>query len=252
MTLTSRSLAVILLIVMFGGISFSDALGWWQTESSKEPATFTEGEFAGQANPADIRGSYTFNDIANSFHVPPEILAQAFQVTTENSSSFAVKELESLYLASNVEIGTSSVRLFVAYYVNLPFDTTGQDIFLPRPAAELLLETERLTDHQLAYIQTHAVDVTPASNMDMEPAPEADVESAPEPAGSSEEAYVVKGKTIFGELTGWGVPQGIIEQIIGVPIPNPAVKVKDYATEKGLDFETLKTRLQVEVDKVKK
>jgi hypothetical protein len=236
---------------MFGGISFSDALGWWQTESSKVPATFTEGEFAGQAKPADIRGSYTFNDIANSFHVPPEILAQAFQVTTEYPSSFAVKDLESLYLASTVEIGTSSVRLFVAYYMNLPFDTTGQDIFLPRPAAELLLETERLTDPQLAYIQTHTVDVTPTSSMDVEPAPEAGVESAPGPTGSSEE-YVVKGKTIFGELAGWGVPQAVIEQIFGGPIPDPAMKVKDYATEKGLDFETLKTRLQVEVDKVKK
>jgi hypothetical protein len=168
-----------------------------------------------------------------------------------NPSSFAVKDLESLYLASTVEIGTSSVRLFVAYYMNLPFDTTGQDIFLPRPAAELLLETERLTDPQLAYIQTHTVDVTPASSMDVEPAPEAGVESAPGPTGSSEE-YVVKGKTIFGELAGWGVPQAVIEQIFSGPIPDPAMKVKDYATEKGLDFETLKTRLQVEVDKVKK
>lgn len=166
MTLTSRSLAVIVFVVMFGGISLSSALGWWQTESSKEPATFTEGEFAGQANPADIRGSYTFGDIANSFDVTPITLARAFQITTEDSNSFAVKDLESLYLTSGVEIGTDSVRLFVAYYVSLPFDTSGQDIYLPRPAVELLIETERLTDNQLAYIQTHAVDVTPASSPD--------------------------------------------------------------------------------------
>ena len=67
MTLTSKPLAVILFVVMFGGIAFSSAMGWWATESTKVPVTFTEGEFAGQANPADIRGSYTFGDIAKSF-----------------------------------------------------------------------------------------------------------------------------------------------------------------------------------------
>ncbi|MGB8983706.1 MAG: hypothetical protein WCC12_17690, partial [Anaerolineales bacterium] len=66
MTLTSKPLAFILFIIMFGGIAVSSALGWWQTESTKVPAAYTEGEFAGQANPADIRGSYTFGDISNS------------------------------------------------------------------------------------------------------------------------------------------------------------------------------------------
>jgi hypothetical protein len=31
----------------------------------------------------------------------------------------------------------------------------------------------------------------------------------------------------------------------------PGMKVKDYCTEKGLSFETVKTALQAEVDKVK-
>src|SRR5512143_2622329 len=78
MTLTSKSLAAILVVLMFGGIAFSSAMGWWVTESTKIPATFTNGEFAGQANPADIRGSYTFGDIANSFDITPQVLAQAF------------------------------------------------------------------------------------------------------------------------------------------------------------------------------
>ena len=94
MTLTSKPLAVIVLVMMFGGISFSSAMGWWATESTKEPVTFTEGEFAGQANPADIRGSYTFGDIAKSFDVTPEVLAQAFGITEGDPAAFAVKELE--------------------------------------------------------------------------------------------------------------------------------------------------------------
>jgi hypothetical protein len=34
-------------------------------------------------------------------------------------------------------------------------------------------------------------------------------------------------------------------------MPNPLTKVKDFCTEKGLDFEVIKPALQTEVDKVK-
>ena len=80
MTLNSKSLAVIILVVLFGGILFSTAMGWWQTTSTKVAANFTEGEFAGQANPADIRGSYTFGDVEKNFGVPASLLAEAFAI----------------------------------------------------------------------------------------------------------------------------------------------------------------------------
>jgi len=260
MTLTSKPLAFIVLLVMFGGIEVSTALGWWETESTKEPAKYTEGEFAGQANPADIRGSYTFGDIANSFDVTPETLAQAFQVTTDAPATFAIKELENVYLDSGYEVGTNSVRLFVAYYLGLPFDTTGQEIYLPKPAVNILTDHATLPPEQLTYIQSHTVDVQSASSADIETdsaqaeetAPEAEsTQSTSEATASSEDDYLVKGKTIFGDLIRWGVPKEIIEQIIDAPMPDPAMKVKDFATANGLDFETIKTQLQAEVDKVK-
>lgn len=259
MTLTSKPLALIVLILMFGGIGISSALGWWETESTKEPAKFTEGEFAGQANPADIRGSYTFGDIANSFDITPEILAQAFQIATDDPASFAVKELESIYLDSGYEIGTNSVRLFVAYYLGLPFDTTGQDIYLPKSAANILTNHATLIPEQLTYVQSHTADVKPASLADVEAdsvqsegtSPEAGSTQSTSDAGTASEDYTVKGKTIFGDLIRWGVPKETIEQIIGASMPDPAMKIKDFATANGLSFETLKTQLQAEVDKVK-
>ncbi len=63
--------------------------------------------------------------------------------------------------------------------------------------------------------------------------------------------YTVKGKTTFGELIAWGVPQETIEGFIGAPMPDPAMILKDYASANGLSFETLKPALQAEVDKVK-
>jgi hypothetical protein len=251
MTMTSKPLAAIVLVVIFGGILFSSAMGWWATESTKVPVTFSEGEFAGLSNPADIRGSYTFGDISKSFDVTPDVLAQAFGITEGDPAAFAVKELEAIYLDSGFEIGTASVRLFVAYYVGLPFDTTGQEIYLPQSATDILLAKGNLTPEQIAYLQQYTVTLGEAAPM-TEPQPA--VEATPVPAETSSttsEEYTVKGKTTFGELITWGVPQEVIEQFIGAPLPDPAMTVKDYASTNGLSFETLKPALQAEVDKVK-
>src|SRR5512139_547475 len=152
MTITSRSMTIIIFVTIFGGIAFASAMGWWATESSKVPVAFTEGEFAGQANPADIRGSYTFGDVSKSFDVTPDVLAQAFGVQTDDPAAFAVKDLEAIYSNSEFEIGTSSIRLFVAYYVGLPFDTTGQAIYLPQSATDILLAQNNLTSEQITYL----------------------------------------------------------------------------------------------------
>jgi hypothetical protein len=245
MTITSKPLAIIVLVVLFGGIAFSSVMGWWVTESTKQPVTFSEGEFAGKANPADIRGSYTFGDIAKSFDVTPEILAKAFGITTVEPNTFAVKELEAMNLDSGYEIGTVSVRLFVAYYTGLPFDTTGQEIYLPQSATDILLTKGNLTPKQIAYLEKHTVTLDAS-------APVAELTPAAVATSSTvSEENIVKGKTTFGELLAWGVSQEIIESIIGAPLPDPAMTMKDYTSASGLNFETLKPTLQAEVDKVK-
>jgi hypothetical protein len=247
MTLNSRTLAVILFMVLFGGISFSSFMGWWVTESTKEPVTFTEGEFAGQANPADIRGSYTFGDIAKSFDATPEVLAQAFGITAEDPSAFAVKELEMIYLDSGFEIGTASVRLFVAYYLGLPFDATDQEIYMPQSATDLLLAKGNLTPDQIVYLEKYTVK---AGQSLISEQPVMETTSTETSSGASGD-YAVKGKTTFGELITWGVPQAVIEDLIEAPMPDVAMTLKDYAAANGLDFETLKPELQSAVDKIR-
>jgi hypothetical protein len=249
MTLTSKPLAVILFVALFGGIAFSSVMGWWATESTKVPVTFTEGEFAGQANPADIRGSYTFGDIARSFDVTPEVLAQAFGITTDDQSVFAVKELEAIYLDSGFEIGTASVRLFVAFYTGLPFDTAEQEIYLPQSATDILLAKGNISEEQISYLEQFTVKAGSTTAVEQ---PLAEATPAPvETHVPTSEEYTVKGKTTFGELITWGVPEAVIEQLIAGPMPDPAMLVKDYASANGLNFETLKPALQAEVDKVK-
>ncbi len=256
MTLTSKPLAAIVLFILFGGILFTAVMGWWQTESTKQPAKFTTGEFSGQANPADIRGSYTFGDVEKSFDIPAAALAQAFGVTDPNPAAFPVKNLETIYAESGLEVGTASVRLFVAFYKNPPFDLSD-DIYLPESAAELL-KGQNLTPEQAAYLENHTILVSAAESDSPQPASAPTAESPSEPAPATETTHAaeesdrtIKGKTTFGEILNWGVPRETVEAIIGGPIPAPSITPKDYCLEKGLSFEDIKTRLQAEVDKAK-
>ncbi len=256
MNITSKTLAALVIVMIFGGIMVSSALGLWQTTTTKEPAKFTEGEFAGQANPADIRGSYTFGDIEKNFGISGMLLAKAFGVSEGEPDAFQVKGLEELYASSEFEIGTNSVRLFVAFYNGQPYDLST-DIYMPESAAELLLE-RNLDPERLAYLQAHTVpNLAAGSESALPPATAPEATPTPQTAPAAEtpvtaSTNMVKGKTTFGELLSWGVPQAAIEQIIGGPLPEPSITAKDYCTAKGLSFETIKTQLQAEVDKVKK
>lgn len=247
MKLTAKPLAVILFVILFGSIIFTTAMNWWQTESQKVPATFTEGEAAGEYNPADIRGSYTFQDIENSFKVPVEDLAAAFAIPADrDAAAYAVKDLEALYAAqaeAGTEIGTGSVRYFTALYTGLPYEIV-EETFLPAPAVELLKSKANLTVEQLAYLEAHAVALDlPVTSLTQVPAEEVKTEE-------ESTDTLLKGKTTFQELLDWGVAQEFIESTIGAAIPAPGVKVKDYCTEANLNFEEIKIVLQAEIDRL--
>jgi hypothetical protein len=242
MKLTSKTLAGLIFLTLFGGIALSNAAGWWQTESSKLPATFTDGEFAGQPNPADIRGSYTFSDISQSFAVPVDTLAQAFGVPAEtDAATFAIKDLENLYADQQFEIGTASVRLFVAFYAGLPYDLLA-DTYLPATAVVILKTRGTLSQEQLSYVEAHSLNLGSTPPVTTAPTAEIYTDITTE--------RIIKGKTSFQELLEWGASPESIEQVIGERLPNPLTKIKDYCTEKGLDFEEIKTALQTEVDKL--
>ena len=258
MTLTSKTLAALVVAILFGGIFFSSAMGWWQTESTKEAAKITSGEFAGQANPADIRGSYTFGDVEKNFGISPAVMAQAFGVKDSNPAAFAVKGLEGMYSTSGQEIGTASVRLFVAFYKGMPYDLST-DIYLPESAATIL-RTRTLKSEHAAYLAAHTVPNPVAAPATRAPqatpqatqAPSAQSTPKAETPAASSTDRTVKGTTTFVDLLGWGVSQVTIEKVLGTSMPAAQVtKIKDYCTEKGLNFETIRPALQAEVDKVK-
>ena len=206
----------------------------------------------------DIRGSYTFGDVDKNFGVPPAVLAEAFGVKDSNLAAFTVKSLEGMYTGSAQEIGTSSVRLFVAFYKGMPYDLST-DTYLPESAA-VILRARNLSSEQSAYLAKHTVPNPGAAPATSAPqttpqatqAPSAQSTPKAETPGASSPDRVVTGVTTFADVLGWGVSQATIEQILGTSMPaTPGMKVKDYCTEKGLNFETIRPALQAEVDKVK-
>ena len=240
MKITAKPLAVFIFISIFGGILFSTWMNWWQTESSRVPAQFTEGDFIGQFNPSDIRGSYTFGDIESAFGIPLDLLAMAFVLPVESDvASLEVKMLESIYTAPDEEIGTTSIRLFVALYEGLPFEIS-EETYLPSQAVEILKLNGGLTPDQIEYIDSHSIWID-----DSGPA-EPVVEETVDQELSTDQ--LITGKTTFRDILDMGVSQSVIEGILGAEMPNPLLKIKDYCIENKLLFEKVKGALHTAVD----
>jgi hypothetical protein len=245
MKMNALVLGIVAVSVIFGAVLISSALGYWQTESSKSPAKISNGDFAGESDPADIRGSYSFGDIEAAFDIQASILAKAFGVSPETSDTFQLKSLETLYASladQGVEIGTGSVKYFVSLYKGLPYELT-EEVFLPLPAVELLINEGKVTEDQAKKLLEMAVEIpafqTETSTTEVDSVPEQD---------PLESGFIIKGQTTFREVLEAGVSQEDIENIIGEKLPNPLTSIKSYCTEKGLNFETVKTALIILVD----
>ncbi len=265
------SLAAIIVVLMFGGIAVSDGLNYWATESSKIPAKYTSGEYEGSYNPADIRGSYSFEDVSENFEIPIEHLAKAFGLSeSENAREFQCKDLESRYEAAaekGLEIGTDSVRVFAALYKGLPIEL--MDTYIPAGAYQVLKDYAGLTQEQMSYLDTLTVDLNKLVAVQpivvQEPpkpeAPKINDTGKPEDTQQSQEGSpiskeeqnsdekLIKGKTTFRELLDWGVTDEEIERIIGKSMPNATLAVRDFCEQQGIEFSTIKTELQIIVDK---
>ncbi|OHD75015.1 MAG: hypothetical protein A2177_04775 [Spirochaetes bacterium RBG_13_68_11] len=261
--LKTKHLAAVVPAIFIAGIGLTMAFNLWHTTTTKEPAKYSTGEFAGQANPADIRGSYSFGDVAAAFPgVPLEVLADAFGVT-QNPAAFPVKSLETLEGGTSAyALGTDSVRLFVARYLGLAFEpasTTG----LPPRAAELLEATGLLDAAGLADVEKRIVGVTagavkasPATAAVGAPATAAaatvPAETSAAPAAVTAETApvvrTVKGSTTFKDLADWGVESSVLDEALGSAPGAPSVTLRNWCTEKGIEFSTVKTKIQALVD----
>jgi len=247
MKVTSKAAGLILPLFFIIGIGVTAVTGYWQTEGSKEPAKFSSGEFSGEYNPADIRGSYALQDIQNAFDIPVETLAKAFGLADEKDpAAVQVKEFETIFgIVDGREIGTDSMRLFVALYLDRPY-TPEDDTGLPQPAFSILRKENKLSDETMSAMESRVVSLESAHTESSDGTSESEAAEVHEEIDMS-----IKGKTLFSELLDWGLSKEQIEEALGIPMGQRSVSVRDYCAEQGIEFSTVKTSLQTMLDELK-
>jgi len=231
------SVVITIFIVVFGGIVIANAAGFWNTKNSKEPRRFSEGKFEGIYDPSDIRGSYSFGEISDLFDVPLEDLAYAFGIEGFRSpADFECRELETVYEGSKnsgTEIGTASVRLFVAYYTGLPFEPEA-GTYLPLQAYEILTtKVSGITQERLDHLKGIVLEV-----------PKPDQNAAEHSEEKSSTDYYIKGSTTFRDLISLGLEKEDIEALIDMEIEDIDQKIKDFCDSNNISFGPIKQMLE--------
>jgi hypothetical protein len=160
-----------------------------------------------------IKGWMTLEQISTAYNVPLADLLAQFSLPADTPASTAIKDLE-----------------------NETFSVTGLREWLQSPT------------------QPTQPQVTPTSIPQVTEAPAVlatQAEVTPLPTEHVAPDKVVNAKTTFQDLLDWGVPAEAVQTIIGADLPSLATVVKDYVTQKGMEFAPVKTALQAEVDKTK-
>jgi len=267
MRINLKQVVFLSLAILFGGVAIFMGLDLWQTESTKTPAKYTTGIYAGEANPADITGSYTFSEIADAFDVPVDVLKAAFLIPSDvDPDDFKSKDLEEMYsFGEGIEIGNGSVKLFVALYKNLPY-TLGED-YLLEPAVVLIEAAQPTLSNEVKdYLESHTIGsdgILPTevehedSNVspgETEPTDIVSSEGRPAESNTSAEhsepveTNLIKGNTTFQQVLDLGVTLDEIETILQAKMPQRSMTVKDYCLNNGLEFSTVKAEIQALVD----
>jgi len=250
MKYTQKYIAIILIVVFAGGIFYAEQNGYWQTETSKTPEKMiVEGQEV--YNPEDIRGSYSFEDVSNAFDVPIDVLIDAFQLPEGTDGSvFKNKDLEELYgelAGDNGELGNGSVKIFVAFYKNIPMELEEGNLILEK-GAEILRNLGTLTEEQMEYLDRNTMSSDKSelgitdSMGEVEPIEE--VEPVKEiNEDEDHEEFKINGNVTFKEIEDVGINMEEVEEILGMPVDNKALTVKDFCSANELSFSEIKTKL---------
>jgi hypothetical protein len=204
---------VLVIIVFFGTIQGFQSAGIWSTSGKVNASGEAVQPLA--ADPASIKGWMTLDQIAMTYQVPLEELLAKFNLPVDTSPSTAIKDLES------DTFDTDGLRTWLQERIDQNADTT-----IDSPAS-----------------------ITPTAIEAQPPATEPTItQVAPE---STIETVVksVTGKTTIQDLINWGVSIDSIKSILGANLPDVSMNIKDYVNAQGLEFSTIKTLLQAEVDK---
>lgn len=242
MKISNMILAIALSSIFIFGILISDFLGYWQTESIKIPQKISEGEFEGSYNPADIRGSYSFEDISKSFEIEVETLTKAYNLSDiiEDPNSFKLNQLEEYYaFDEDMELGTGSVKYFVSLYTGIPYES--DDDVLPITAVEILYENGKISEEMYKELSEISIDISEFLITEDTIIGEAELEEV--------EEYVIKSTTTVLEVVRWGLRIEELEALIGVEELSEKDVIREVCVDNGISFSEVKEKILLSINK---
>lgn len=203
---------VMVVAVFFGIIGGFQVAGLWSTSGKISAGGEAIQPEADDVN--SIKGWMTLEQISSTYHVSVGEIISNFSLPVDTSPSAAIKDLES-------------------------------DTFTTTALREWLSSKNSPTEVKPSIISATP---TPESTTVV---PEITMTTSPTGADSSVTLRTITGKTTFQELIDWGVQVQTIEGIIGNKLPDPSLTIKDYVTSQGMEFSSVKSSLQAEVNSLK-
>jgi hypothetical protein len=234
-----KTMIIIILLLFISGYGLTRAMGLWHTETTKTPAKILSGEFEGENNPEDIRGSYSFKDIAIQFEIPVDVLKAAFEIPeTTDAEVFKSKEIESLY--DGVEIGNDAMKAFVSLYKGMSYELEG--LILPDSAVDIILNRQpQMTEERVAALNASRLSLL--ADEDSVKSSAVTEETVKTTTETVQDEPSINGNTTFAQVLALGIPENVVVEIIGADIPSGAMTVKSYCLETGMSFSEVKTKL---------
>jgi hypothetical protein len=202
---------VVVLIVFFGIILGFQSAGIWSTSGKVNASGEAIAPSSSDVN--TIKGWMTLEQISTTYNVSLTDILKQFNLPADTPATTAIKDLES------DTFDTTALRTWL--------ESLSQPVNATRVAVTSTVPTKVIPSTPVTVLV-----VTPAATEHIVP------------------ARTITGKTTFQELLNWGVQKDIIQNVIGSDLPDTSLIIKDFVVGKGLEFTTVKTNLQAEVDQI--
>jgi len=201
---------ILVITVFFGIILGFQAAGVWSTSGKVDNSGKAIQPSA--SDPTSIKGWMTLEQVVNTYNVSLADILTQFNLPSTTPVTTAVKDLESDTFDTSALIAWLQSRTIPIEVPTITLEPINPTPVTPQVATEISEVITPLATEHLAPDRT------------------------------------ITGKTTFQELLDWGVPNEVFQTIVGEPITDYNLIIKDYAVGKGLAFSDIKTKLQTEID----
>lgn len=237
-------IVIAIAIIIGGGIGLASQMDLFDTSRSAEPIKLTEDTY----DIADIRGSFTLEEIETYYQVPSGAIIQAFNLETDTDpSAFQLKELKEIYQPVMVEgeevaVETNSVKVFVSLYSDIPY-TSEETFHLPESAVDYLITGNKLTPEEEDYWTKHTFNL--ASAQINEQISEVAEETQDKPVVQEEETVSITGRMTVAEILAKGINSKTFKEITGFDVPEDRnIAIRDFFASQDLEFSTFKEKME--------